>query len=222
MYFQHKANNKNNVITQKISKIKSNNNNSRLINFLLFDFKNMLHPNKEFSTKSALLALIISVTHITAACYLLAECVIKIAEFYQMATFFVACIIAAIATSISDTIISVKDAINKNYDDAISNAIGSNIFDVCICLGIPLIIYTAIYGPIILLPHHTNSYELRFLLFVLTILVICLLLIPKRVGIITGCVLFCGYILSAIFIWSKGMNVAWAKKIGLHINKLLF
>ena len=37
----------------------------------------------------------------------------------------VAIIIAAAATSVPDTILSVKDALKGNYNDAISNAFGS-------------------------------------------------------------------------------------------------
>ena len=40
-------------------------------------------------------------------------------------------IIAAAATSVPDTILSIKDARKGNYNDAISNALGSNIFDIC-------------------------------------------------------------------------------------------
>jgi len=218
MIFQQKSYSSNELIMKTSSK-KSTNTDSKFVNFLKFDYRNMLHQNEEFTTKSAWIALIISVIHITAACYLLAEIVIKIAQHYNMVTFFVACIVAAIATSISDTIISIKDAKNDNYDDAISNAIGSNIFDVCICLGLPLIIYTIFYGPI-KLSFDANSCELRFLLLTLTVFVICLLLIPKKVGIVTASCLFIGYTFSTIFIWSRGMELAWAKHISTQINRL--
>ena len=42
-------------------------------------------------------------------------------------------IIAVAANSVPDTILSVKDAIKGNYNDAISNAIGSNVFDIGFC-----------------------------------------------------------------------------------------
>ena len=45
------------------------------------------------------------------------------------------------ASSIPDTILSVKDAQNKKYKDAFSNAYGSNIFDICIGIGLPVLIY---------------------------------------------------------------------------------
>ena len=63
---------------------------------------------------------------------------------------FVALVFAAIGSSFPDTIISYKDASKGNYDDAISNAYGSNIFNLCIALGLPLLFFTLIKGPILL------------------------------------------------------------------------
>jgi cation:H+ antiporter len=56
--------------------------------------------------------------------------------------------VAAIASSIPDTIFSVKDAQNNKFIDSFSNAYGSNIFDICIGLGLPVLVYSSIYGPI--------------------------------------------------------------------------
>ncbi len=50
---------------------------------------------------------------------------------------FVAVVLSAAATSVPDTIISIKDARKGNYDDAVSNALGSNIFDIAFALGCP-------------------------------------------------------------------------------------
>ena len=55
---------------------------------------------------------------------------------------FVALVFAAIGSSFPDTIISYKDAQKGNYDDAVSNAYGSNIFNLCVALGAPLFIFT--------------------------------------------------------------------------------
>ena len=65
-----------------------------------------------------------------------------------MPIYFVSVVLASAATSVPDTIISYKDAMKGNYDDAVANALGSNIFDVCFALGLPLFLFTLIYGPI--------------------------------------------------------------------------
>lgn len=89
---------------------------------------------------------------------------------FGMPTMFVAVIFASMATSVPDTVISIRDAQDGDYDDAVANALGSNIFDICFALGFPLFIYTLIYGPIELSPEIADqSAELRFLLLCLTV-----------------------------------------------------
>lgn len=96
---------------------------------------------------------------------------------------FVAVILASAASSVPDTLISIKDAQKGNYDDAVSNALGSNIFDICFALGFPLFIYTLINGPIFMSPQIIElSAELRMLLFILTILAVIIYLSGKTMG----------------------------------------
>ena len=57
--------------------------------------------------------------------------------------------------SINANGIWIKDAKDGNYDDAVSNAYGSNIFNLCIALGIPLFLYTTIYDTVIELDKRT-------------------------------------------------------------------
>ena len=54
--------------------------------------------------------------------------------------YIVSVIILAACTSIPDTILSVKSAKEGDIEGAVANAVGSNIFDICLCLGIPMII----------------------------------------------------------------------------------
>ena len=86
---------------------------------------------------------------------------------------FVALILAAAASSFPDMMLSVKDAKKGRYDDAISNALGSNIFDICFALGFPLFIFTIIHGPLEMPPEIVSlSSELRFLLWLLTVVAV--------------------------------------------------
>ena len=96
---------------------------------------------------------------------------------------FVALILASAASSFPDTIISMKDAKKGNYEDAISNALGSNIFDVCFALGLPLMIFTLMNGPIEMPDAIVKqSTELRFLLWLLTIFVVIMFISGKYLG----------------------------------------
>jgi Ca2+/Na+ antiporter len=98
-----------------------------------------------------------------------------------MPTMFVAVIFAAMATSVPDTIISIRDARDGDYDDAVANALGSNVFDICFALGFPLFLYTLIHGPITMSQETIDqSAELRFLLLLLTVVGFVVYLIGKR------------------------------------------
>ena len=133
------------------------------MNFLRFDYKNFLHRNEDFKTWSAWAVLALAILNLSGACYLLADGVIRIATSLGMNTFFIAVIVAAAATSVPDTIISMKDAVKGNYDDAVANAVGSNIFDLCLCLGFPVFLYVLLNGPIEMSGSAGVS-ELRFVL----------------------------------------------------------
>ncbi len=88
-----------------------------------------------------------------------------------MPAMFVAVIFASMATSVPDTVMSIRDARDGDYDDAVANALGSNIFDICFALGFPLLLFTVIHGPIEMSPEIARqSGELRLLLLLLTIL----------------------------------------------------
>ncbi len=85
-------------------------------------------------------SLLVGSTAITAiACYWLVEVTISIATTLDIPVFFVAVIVAAAASSVPDTLLSIGAAKRGDDDGAVSNAFGSNIFDICICLSLPLI-----------------------------------------------------------------------------------
>ncbi|MCC9657330.1 sodium:calcium antiporter [Rhodopirellula halodulae] len=98
-----------------------------------------------------------------------------------MPAMFVAVIFASMATSVPDTVMSIRDARDGDYDDAVANALGSNIFDICFALGFPLFLYTMIHGPIQMAPEVAQqSGELRLFLFFLTIVGFLIYYIGKR------------------------------------------
>ena len=98
-----------------------------------------------------------------------------------MPAMFVAVIFASMATSVPDTVISIRDARDGDYDDAVANALGSNIFDICFALGFPLFIYTMINGSIeVDAEIAAQSAELRFMLLILTILGFFVYFVGKR------------------------------------------
>ena len=84
--------------------------------------------------------LFISTLVTAVACYALVEITLNIAELLAVPVFFVAVIVAAAASSVPDTFLSIAAAKRGDDDGAVSNAFGSNIFDICVCLSIPLLV----------------------------------------------------------------------------------
>lgn len=135
---------------------------SLLSAFMILDLKRLLVGTKQLNTTKAWLIFLISSLIIGFVCYFLViACEWLGSETYIVPVFgslnglgvpllFIALIFAAIGSSFPDSIISYKDAQKGNYDDAVSNAYGSNIFNLCIALGLPLFIYTLYNGSIVL------------------------------------------------------------------------
>jgi cation:H+ antiporter len=115
----------------------------------------------------------------------------------------IAVIIAAAATSVPDTILSVKDAKKGNYNDAISNALGSNIFDICFALGLPILIFTSFYGPIVMDPvTFTFSLKILIILFLLTLLTFIIFIYGESIGISKAIFLLLMYVVFIVYIIS--------------------
>jgi len=181
--------------------------------------------NKEINTRNSWQLLILSMLIIGSACLLL----VVACEFIGSDTYtflgyefnglnipimFVAVILASAATSVPDTIISVRDAKNGNYNDAVANALGSNIFDICFALGFPLFMYCLIYGPINMDPKIVEfSSELRILLLVFTILAFFVYYIGKYMGKIKAFILLSMYILFTAYICGRSLDASWAQEI---------
>jgi len=81
-----------------------------------------------------------------AACYWLVEVTREAAATLNVPIFFLAVIVAAAASSVPDTFLSVGAARRGDDDGAVSNAFGSNIFDICICLAVPLLVNSYLNG----------------------------------------------------------------------------
>ena len=158
---------------------------SRLKALLTLDFRALLYGEEELNDRSAWVVLVAATGCISLACYGLSWSVVELAEVLDVPLYFTTVILAAAATSVPDTVLSVKDALKGNYDDAIANAIGSNIFDICVALGLPLMLYGIIYGHV-RIASETGSGSgdvqgLRVALLVLSVLVMPIFLWGTRI-----------------------------------------
>jgi cation:H+ antiporter len=162
---------------------------------LTCDFNNLLYGGRAFNTASAWVVLSLATLVIAIACYGLAEAVMLSAAALDVPPYFTALVFAAAATSVPDTILSVKDAMRGSYDDAIGNAVGSNTFDITVALGLPLLLYALIYGDVTV-GSAAETQTLRIVLFGVTVVVLALLLLTRRVTVTTGIILaaiYCGW-----------------------------
>ncbi len=187
--------------------------------FLKIDLEHAVIGNKNISKYNSLSLLAISTIILSAFSWFLVYSIEKIGKHIGIHGFFIAVIFAAAASSIPDTILSIKDTKKGNYDDAIANAFGSNIFDICFALGTPLFLYTLINGPILVNPKILdNVTELRILLLILTILTFLILFFSKNITKKTSLILLLMYIFFTVFIIGSAYDLKYARFISEHIK----
>ena len=138
------------------------------------------------TTPRAWVFLLAGTSMVGVFCFLLSEATVMLSELWQVPLFLTTVIFAAAATSVPDTILSVKDALKGNYDDAVANAIGSNIFDVCVSLGLPLTLYGLMVGPIPITESSEEGLQLiRWVMVGFTVSVLAMFF-PGKVGARSG------------------------------------
>lgn len=109
-------------------------------------FEKYQFRSKEEIKKRSWILLICSTLVMAVACAGIVEGCKGIADALKIHPLFVALILVAAVSSVPDTIISIKDAKKGNYDDALSNVLGSNIFDITISMGLPLALFLLFTG----------------------------------------------------------------------------
>lgn len=135
---------------------------------------------------------------------------------------FLAIVLASAASSVPDTILSMRDAKNGNYNDAVSNALGSNIFDISFALGLPLFLYTIIYNPIHMSPDIIEqSGELRMFLLILTIVAFIIYLSGKKLGVGKAIALISIYFIFLLYIIGRSEGVEITNSIAEFLNKIV-
>lgn len=193
--------------------VDQSNTKNLIISIATLDLESIFIKNN-IDNKSAWILLGVSISIIGGGCMLLVNCCEKLGEMLHIPIYFIAVVIASAATSVPDTILSIKDAKKGNYDDAVANALGSNIFDICFALGFPLFIYTLIYGPIRMSNEVVeNVLELNLLLFICTLVAFFIYTANKRLRKKSAFSLLGIYILFIAYILGKSMHLDITHKI---------
>jgi len=176
----------------------------------------------KINTSNAWTLLILSTLVIATACLLLVYSIEQMGHYYDVPIMFLAIIIASAASSVPDTILSMRDAKKGSYDDAVSNALGSNIFDISFALGLPLFLYTLIYSPIHMSPEIImQSGELRMFLLILTVIAFAIYLFNKKLGLKTAIALISIYFIFLIYIIGRSEGVEITNTIAYYLNKVV-
>jgi len=106
------------------------------------------------------------------ASHILVEASIQLGDLLGIDAVIMGFIVIAAGTSVPDTVLSVLSAKRGNYDAAISNVFGSNIFDICICLSVPILLALMLTGSVT--PVNLPQIELVYMLVGATALAIYL------------------------------------------------
>lgn len=178
---------------------------------LIINLEKIVLRGKMIRVTNAWVLLIVSVLVMVAGTWMLVYGTDRLGEELGIPILFVAVILSAAASSIPDTIISIRDARKGNYEDAFSNALGSNIFDISFALGFPLLLYTLLYGPIEMDPDISiASSGIWLALLVVTGATVLIFLIGKQLNLFKTLLLlllYGGFLIFIYFIYSHQINL---------------
>ena len=150
-------------------------------------------PTKHWKATVELVA--VGITLLGVSCYFLVEGCVRISELADWSLAATALIVAAAATSLPDTFISIRDAMGNAPVEGVSNAFGSNIFDLCVALGLPVMVYTLTHGEILLSEELQSSLtQLWLCMMALTVFAVGTLAMGKRLTWAGSAALLTGYI----------------------------
>jgi len=187
-----------------------------------FQFK-----SEQGRTGRSIVLLVSSTIVLAAACAGLVEGCKGIADSLGINPLFVALVVVAAASSVPDTIISIKDALKGNHDDALSNVLGSNIFDITISMGLPLAVFLMITGQKIdFREAGPTLIDIRIMLLTVTAITIAIYYFSKKMKAIH--VVMLGAIYGVFILYAIGAadyladgNLPWlSKPAGVFIDFL--
>lgn len=149
-----------------------------------------LFPNK----KHYYLVFMQSIIIIAALSWVLVELAVLISAALKIPESIVALTVIAVGTSVPDLFSSIIVARQGRGDMAVSNAIGSNIFDILAGLGLPFLIFLTISGGTVD-AGQGDLISSVIILFASVILLFVLLLVSKwKIGKLTGVILLALYL----------------------------
>ena len=143
---------------------------------------------------------VVSIVIIAGLCYILVESAIGVSRIIHIPEVVIAMTVLAVGTSVPDMISSVIVAKQGRGGMAVSNAIGSNIFDIFIGLGLPWFIYILFTGEYLTGSHQETINTSMMLLIGSAVFIFIALWLKKwKIGPAIGYVLITSYILYLVW-----------------------
>ncbi|MBU1172114.1 MAG: calcium/sodium antiporter [Proteobacteria bacterium] len=157
-------------------------------------FEDIIEKPKDSLGKSSLM-IIISIVFLCAGAHLVVDHSVSIAEFFNVSKTFIGISIVALGTSLPELVTSIMAAKKEESDIALGNVVGSNMFNICMVMGM-----VGIINPMIV-ETDLNGFEFPFMIFVSLILTVFLFrgkTLGRRHGVfLIGC--FVVYILGSYY-----------------------
>ncbi|HCE84616.1 MAG TPA: pseudouridine synthase [Bacteroidetes bacterium] len=172
-----------NIEEEKVHDIETK-ERSILSNIVRLDIYSLFTQKKAIDVIRAWMILAIALLLMGTSCLFLVYLCEELGALLNIPIIVIALVIAASATSVPDLFISVRAAKKGNTADALSNALGSNIFDLCFALGLPMFLYILFsdQGVLNAFEHKEEwafSVMLRWVMIILTLPAFLVLIIPK-------------------------------------------
>jgi len=101
----------------------------------------IFHNKPKFTKKQAIIRALISVIGIIITSDLIVDSAVYIAESLNISQKIIAMTIIVIGTSLPELTITILSAKKGEFDMAIGNIVGTNIFNICVVLGLPITIF---------------------------------------------------------------------------------
>lgn len=109
--------------------------------------KELFYPKPKFTKKQAIIRSIIAIVGIIITSDLIVDSAVYIAEAMHISQKIIAMTIVVIGTSLPELTITVLSAKKGEFDMAIGNIVGTNIFNICVVLGLPITIFGPVSSP---------------------------------------------------------------------------
>jgi K+-dependent Na+/Ca+ exchanger-like protein len=159
-------------------------------------------------TKSSLSCFLQALFHIAWLSYVMVDAATRFGNVVGIPSLFMGLVFLAAGTSIPDAFASLAAARKGEGDMAVSNALGSNIFDILMGLGLPWLISLMIGRPVVFLGVGRLLYWVGVLVFTLVLFLVVVVASGFKLGFKMGLCLVLAYAFYVFWAMLKSFGLA--------------